>query len=521
MSTAGQRTTTDLVPLDERLLYLRVLRAVIAAATVLDAALLPQLLRKPFLTVAVFALAYLGVCLAAEAFWRLLNRRGLWLFGGLLMLDGVFLAWAMYLTGGSNGPLRYLVLVHLGAVTLLASYRTGVKLALWHSLLQLCVFYAERAGILKGLVGNASDEWYRIIAFIVALWTLTLTIASLAAVNERELRRRRFELEQLATMGRGLEEAHDPLAVGDVLLDTLAETFNFRRMALFEVVDDSPRLLTCRNLLDAMVTDFTLGAGSVLATAATQRDTLLVSELDPSVDAWLAAIMPDARNVAVVPLAADAVVGVLVAETGRRPGSRIERRVVATTERFASHTALAMRNANLLERMQQMAVTDGLTQLANRRSFDRALDRELQRATRTDGRLSVVLIDIDHFKQLNDTHGHLTGDTVLRQIAAALRECGREYDTIARYGGEEFAAVLPGCSSALAVQVAERLRRAVEEGPTDVPVTASAGVATYPYDGIDVESLLGAADRALYSAKHAGRNLVYSAERARAVTVTT
>lgn len=517
MSTSAQRSA-DLVPLDERLLYLRVLRAVIAAATVLDAALLPHLLRRSFLTVAVFAFGYLVVCLAAEAVWRLMHRRGLWLFGSLLMLDGLYLAWATYLTGGSQGPLRYLVLVHLGAVTLLASYRTGVKLALWHSLLQLVMFYATRAQILKATSAPV-DEWFRMIAFIVGLWILTLTIASLAAVNERELRRRRFELEQLAQMGRELEEAHDPLAVGDVLLDTLADTFSFRRMALFEVVDDQPRLLTCRNLLDAVVTDFSLGEGSVLATATNDRQTLLVTELDPNVDAWLAAIMPDARNVAVVPLAADAVVGVLVAETGRRPGSRIERRVVATTERFAGHTALAMRNANLLERMQQMAITDGLTQLANRRSFDRALERELQRATRTDGRLSVVLLDIDHFKNLNDTHGHLVGDNVLRQIAHALRECGREYDTIARYGGEEFAAVLPGCSSALAVQVAERLRAAVEDGVTDVPVTASAGVATYPYDGVDIASLLGSADRALYSAKRNGRNVVYSAEQAKAAAV--
>lgn len=517
--SAGTQRSTDLVPLDERLLYLRVLRAIIAAATVLDAALLPHLLRRSFMTVALFALAYLGLSLAVEALWRLRHRRGLWLFGGLMMVDGVYLAWAGYITGGSTGPLRYLILVHLGAVTLLASYRTGVKLALWHSLLQLCVFYAERAGTLKANAGGSSDEWYRMIAFIVALWTLTLTISTLAAVNERELRRRRFELEQLAQMGRGLEEAHDPLAVGDVLLDALSETFSFRRMALFEVSEDSPRLLTCRNLLDAVVSDFTLGPGSVLATAASERRTLLVSELDPAVDAWLAAIMPDARNVAVVPLAADAVVGVLVAETGRRPGSRIERRVIATTERFASHTALAMRNANLLERMQQMAVTDGLTQLANRRSFDRALERELLRATRTDGRLSVVLLDIDHFKTLNDTHGHLIGDTVLRQVAAALRECGREYDTIARYGGEEFAAVLPGCSSALAVQVAERLRRAVQEASTDVPVTASCGVATYPYDGVDVSSLLGSADRALYSAKHAGRNVVFSADQAQSVAL--
>jgi diguanylate cyclase (GGDEF)-like protein len=136
-----------------------------------------------------------------------------------------------------------------------------------------------------------------------------------------------------------------------------------------------------------------------------------------------------------------------------------------------------------------------------------------------DGRLSVVLLDIDNFKLLNDSHGHVAGDAVLRQVAAALQECGREYDTIARYGGEEFAAVLPGCSSGLAMQVAERLRAAVEEAPTEVPVTASAGVATYPYDGIDVAGLLSAADQALYASKRGGRNMVRSAEQARAVTV--
>jgi two-component system, cell cycle response regulator len=516
VSAAVTQRSAEVVSLDERLLYLRVLRAVIAGATVLDAALLPGSLRQPFAVVGGTALAYLTICLVAEFAWRMMRRRGLWLFGSLLILDGIFLAWASYMTGGSGGPLRYLILVHLGAVTLLASYRTGVKLALWHSLLQLVVFYAERAGLLAGGVTAVSVEWYRIITFIVALWALTLTIASLAAVNERELRRRRYELEQLAQMGRALEDANDPLSVGDVLLDTLSDTFGFQRMALFEVVDGTaPRLLTCRNLLDALISDFSLGEGSVLGTAHGTRQTLLVRDLDPSVDAWLAAIMPDATNVAVVPLIADAVVGVLVAETNEKSGGRIERRVVAMTERFAGHAALAIRNANLLERMQQMAITDGLTELANRRSFDRSLERELTRAARTDGRLSVVLLDIDHFKQLNDTHGHVIGDTVLRQIANALRECGREYDTIARYGGEEFAAVLPGCSSALALQVAERLRAAVENGPTDVPVTASCGVATYPYDGIDANGLLHAADQALYAGKRDGRNTVRSAEQAR------
>src|SRR4051794_385477 len=321
MSTTAQRGT-DFVSLDERLLYLRVLRAVLAGATVLVAALLPGELRTPFLNICLLALGYLAMCLLAEAAWRLMRRRGLWLFGGLLMLDGLYLAAAAYLTGGTSGSVRYLVLVHLGAVTLLASYRTGVKLALWHSLLQLCAFYAARAGILHGPADAA--EWFRIIAFIFALWTLTLTIATLAAVNERELRRRRYELEQLAQMGRALEDANDPLSVGDVLLETLADTFSFERMALFEVVDDSPRLLTCRGLLDALVADFRIGDMSVLQTAYLRRETLLVRELDPEVDPWLTAVMPHAPNVTVVPLVAHAVVGVLVAETGPGSGRRLE-----------------------------------------------------------------------------------------------------------------------------------------------------------------------------------------------------
>jgi diguanylate cyclase (GGDEF)-like protein len=516
MSTAGGARGTNLVSLDERLLYMRVLRGLLAVVTVVDAVLLPGALRQPVAVVGGCAVAYLLTCVLAEAVWRMGQRRGAWLFGSLLMFDGLYLAWVSYLTGGTSGPLRFLVLVHLSAVTLLASYRTGITLALWHSLLQLCVYYAQRGGFLGGPRPDAGDG-YRLLGFVVALWMLTITIATLAAVNERELRRRRHELEQLAQMGRALEDANDPLSVGDVLLDALADTFGFRRMALFEVADGTPpRLLTCRRLVDGKVSDFTLGDGSVLATACAERRTLLVRELDPELDAWLTSLMPDAENLAVLPLVADGVVGVLVAETEQRSGGRIERRVVAMTERFAGHAALAMRNANLLERMQQMAVTDGLTELANRRSFDRSLERELSRAARTDGRLSVVLLDIDHFKALNDTYGHIVGDTVLRQVAAALRDCGREYDTIARYGGEEFAAVLPGCSSTLAVQVAERLRRAVEEAPTEVPVTASAGVATFPYDGVDATGLLNAADQALYAGKRDGRNRVRSAEQARA-----
>lgn len=517
MTASNARRSTDLVSLAERLRMLRVLRAVMAAVVVIDAALLPQSLRVPFVTLAVSALAYLTFCLLAEVAWRLLHRPGLWLFSALILVDGTFLGFAGWMHGGgASSPIRYLVLVHLGAVTLLASYRTGLKLALWDSLVQVCIYYGERAGWLTGGAGDSGQiEWLRLAAFILAMWVSTLAISSLTAVNERELRRRRFELEQLASMGHALEDAHDTLAVSEQLLMTLQDTFDFKRMAVFAVTETGPRLLTCTGLVDAVVTDFEALPGSVLAVAAEERRSLLVRELDPEADPWLTSVMPGAKNVIIVPMVADGVIGVVVAETGDASG-RLERRVVATTERFAGHAALAIRNANLLDRVRQMAATDGLTGLANRRSFDEVLDRELQRAERTDGRLSIVLIDVDQFKQLNDTHGHLIGDAVLREIAAALRSCGRDYDTVARFGGEEFAAILPGCSSGLALQVAERLRAAIEHAETTVPVTASCGVATYPYDGLAARSLVQAADDALYASKRAGRNAVRSAEQARA-----
>ena len=515
---AAIATDGELVPLDERLRYLRILRGLLALATFTVGALLPGTLRLPLPDLGLAALCYLVVVLSLEVVWALVHRRGLVLFGLLLMIDGVFLAWAAYDTGGGASPVRYLVFVHIAAVTLLASFRTGLKLALWHSMLLFVVYYAQRTGVLDPIAGGAAGvraEYHRMAAFAIAFWLLTLVITTTSAVNERELRRRRIDLEALAAMGRALEDAGDVIAVSEVLLDSLESTFRFPRLALFDGAEHGHRLLSCRGLLDAVVADFALEQGSVLSLAATGRRTILVAALDPDRDPWLDAVLPNARNVIVVPLQAEGrTTGVLVAESGQRHSSRIERRIVATTERFTAHAALALRNAILLERMSEMAATDGLTALANRRSFDEALLRDLARAERTDGRLSVVLLDLDYFKRLNDTHGHVVGDAVLRQVAATLREFGREYDTVARYGGEEFAILLPGCSAAVAMQVAERLRAAVEASPTDVPITASCGVATYPFDARDARSLLAAADRGLYASTRLGRNRVTSADQA-------
>ena len=140
-------------------------------------------------------------------------------------------------------------------------------------------------------------------------------------------------------------------------------------------------------------------------------------------------------------------VGVLVCEHGMRAGSRIERRVVSMLERYAAHTAHALHNAWLVEQLERSATTDALTGVANRRTFDAELARELARSARTEEPVTLLLLDADHFKRINDTLGHLAGDRVLKAIATALHGECRAGDTFARYGGEEFAAILPGSTA--------------------------------------------------------------------------
>lgn len=161
-----------------------------------------------------------------------------------------------------------------------------------------------------------------------------------------------------------------------------------------------------------------------------------------------------------------------------------------------------------LEQLRKFASTDGLTGIANRRAFDTVLEREVARASRDGSTLALVMLDIDRFKQLNDTHGHQIGDDVLRAVAAALAKACREYDTAARYGGDEFAMILPNCSPEEAQAAADRLRRSVA-GADSVPrVTVSGGIATFPADGSDAISVVRAADQAMYESKRTGRNRV-------------
>jgi diguanylate cyclase (GGDEF)-like protein len=178
-------------------------------------------------------------------------------------------------------------------------------------------------------------------------------------------------------------------------------------------------------------------------------------------------------------------------------------------ERFAAAGAVALQNARLYQETQRLAATDPLTGLSNYRRFHELLDLEIERARRMRYALGMLSIDLDHFKLVNDRHGHPAGDRALQRVAEHLRKRLRRTDIVARVGGEEFAVILPGDDLEALAIVAEDLRKAVEELPSEeTRLTLSIGGTSLEPDQLDKQTLIDRADQALYEAKRHGRNQV-------------
>ena len=205
-----------------------------------------------------------------------------------------------------------------------------------------------------------------------------------------------------------------------------------------------------------------------------------------------------------------AVLGVVSVGRVGRPFTQADQELFSY---LAGQAAVSLENVDLHETVQRQAVTDELTGLANRGRFDELLAAEAERARRfPDQPVGLVLLDIDNFKRVNDTHGHQLGDEVLREVSRVLKERSREIDSPSRYGGEELAVVLPGTDLEGAYDMAERVRAGIEglafplEDGGELRVTASFGAASGSGEGVAAEGLIGAADGALYQAKRTGKN---------------
>jgi two-component system cell cycle response regulator len=513
----------DLVPLADRVRWALGFRLGVVVAPIVLWLAVPGARTAGLSRLLYPALAYsaLAVLASPRASWG--RAVTVWMFMTNLLADGAYLGWALHCLHGLSGPIGYVVMVHVVAVTLLASFRTGLKLAMWHSIVALAVINAEIAKVIPGGAPTGRDfptSAYAV--YMAAIWAAALVTSTFAAVNERELRRRRYDGEVLRKFGLELETATDPVRILLLLGRLAQEELLAPRAIVMTLADDGSgadagTVVQVREGAKPQVGRLPVGTppGALFDKALARRGPVLAAGLQAAYDPWLAALWPEARDIVAVPFSLEGQMsGALIFESARRGvlgAGTIERRAVSTAEQATGHAAMALGRATLLGRLRAAADTDGLTGAANRRTFDVAL-AEAVRGSAASGRgFGIALIDLDNFKRLNDTHGHLVGDDVLRSAAAAIRSTCREQDIAARYGGEEFVVILTDLELGEAAVAAERIRAAIEACDSPVPVTASIGVAAFPAAGADGRSVVAAADEALYAAKSGGRNRVVAA----------
>ena len=335
------------------------------------------ILRGGFVVVAV-VVGLLGTGVRTVPAWALLGSSGLYallllvpggarriprldvrpILGAMLILDGVYLGWLAYATGGLGSPLRFLIYVHVIAVTMLGSYRTGLKIAAWHSIVLFVSAYAQSAGILahreafpSGLPGDPNFALASGLS-VGALWAVALATAWFSAANERELRGQKIDLEELSEMVAEIDARNTPADIPRILLDRVCSVFGFTRGLVLASPKDDLSLVAYRGSGEPAGMD--AGLDHVIERAWDARQTLLVHAVDPERDPRLDALLPGARNLLIVPLflAGGYRLGIMAVEHG---GTRahVKRWIVTMVEQFASHAALALHNAWLVDELER------------------------------------------------------------------------------------------------------------------------------------------------------------------------
>src|SRR6202158_639532 len=248
-----------------------------------------------------------------------------------------------------------------------------------------------------------------------------------------------------------------------------------------------------------------LGVG-ILGRVARTGEAALVQTTS---EAQLQGVLPGARSVLCIPIAyGESLLGVLNVESHQEDAFSPEDVLIMQT--LADLLATALHNSFVFQKLQQQSITDGLTGIKTRRFFFEALSSELKRASRSGRPISVVLMDLDKFKGVNDTKGHLEGDLVLARVGRLLEQKCRQSNVVARYGGDEFIILMPETGVEQAQVLAERLRLWLSTDPMlqEHFITGSFGVASFPVHGFTAEEIIRIADAGMYVSKHAGGDRV-------------
>lgn len=361
---------------------------------------------------------------------------------------------------------------------------------------------------------NQTDvERFNILAFPAAE-----TIGNIE--RQRGLQKRIHEISLLYNLSQLVQSATDMNQIYKAVVEHVKEIVDYENCTLF-LLDKSRSRLEAKatrgrvvNLLDHISFEKGKGVSGWVVARGKQINIPDLTVEHNLLDVEL--IPPRVRSFVAVPLIVQKnVVGVLNVSHSR-PNAFAPEDVQLLTI-LAGQAAITIERTEVFHTLENLAITDGLTQVYNHRFFHLRLEDELRRGKRYNVRNSIMFVDADEFKKVNDTYGHATGDLVLRDLAAVLKGTVRETEIVARYGGEEFGVILPETGNEQALVAAERLRANVAEHTflttegEPVNITISIGLATFPGDGKSRADLIDMADKALYSAKNAGRNCVRTA----------
>jgi diguanylate cyclase (GGDEF)-like protein len=497
----------------DRLGYLLVLRVAMSMMVLSAGVLRPELLGAPMAALVSLIAAYLSASTILEIVRRRIPRLGFPIVTALLLMDGAFLAYAMYATGGTQSPVRFLAYLQLVAVCLLASYRTGLKMALWDSLLLFVVIYAQAAQLVPVVDVTAGEQvtFDQMPVFnVTAFWLFAIAASLFSAINERELRNRRADLQILVDIGSRLDDTGDPVRQSAIVLEGLADRFGFSRGVVLGATPDGAVPLAGHGLTD--LPTVASAVDRIVRRSWDRRELLAIRRLDTAENPVLATVLPDARNVLVAPLIADGrPVGAVVVEHRDRRLPGVERRVASVLTQVASMAALNLRNAALLKHVRDLAERDALTGAANRRMFQETLELVLaERSPRRRDLTAVLFIDLDDFKVVNDSLGHAAGDSLLVAVTERISAIVRSTDLVARLGGDEFAILTDDDpelrrSRAMAERLVTELRAPYLLSDRQVIVTASIGIATARDAEAGALDLVRNADVAMYMAKANGK----------------